>query len=626
MLLIPWTAAVRIQPRHQILDIWRGLLATAYRDSTWTWGGRDDSNSISDAEQLLCLLYPATEIESLTLDRADSTGVDVRRALRPLGDVSQLPRALLDIIEQYLRKYTAEDGEPIFSSGRYLSTDDPDGVSVQQSDLHIVDAYSMSATLCLATLGFLEVYEPPPRRSDLRRRIEFVRESMSRRLTDSMVGLLRSFVVQTTAATDPAGRAILSMINVSGVPEQVALERLRRQLARVRSRLRDDIRIGLSPDLKNRLDDESLLFECGWTWGIAANAEPIDFVSDLKINNRPGCAQARPYLYFTVVALDGINDLVSPRTRELGLLNDQQRRLADALQIRWDMTQRYWSTVARFGDQTWPLENIPWRTSDDEESDYFSLLVSAVLVQDLQQRRATDDDLTRAVQVFEELARRGRITSRVTAGDKAITLHEPGVRMSLGGSEELGPPLHRNVSDFAPLLLKRSLQAAGLSQNVHARDRLMTVAESTMDHLTRRKLRPGRSATGLWDDPGDVLAPYASGVLYDQPSWYITERVIEGLVAAAKAFEGAPLRSADQVDQSLRLLSEAEHLLNREMMIADADDESAMQAGLSQIESRLSRARRILNERPGTAAALAMDALRQLDELAVADSDATRSM
>jgi hypothetical protein len=617
---------VRIQPRHQILDIWRALLAASYDDGAWSWGGRDGSNSISDAEQLLCLLYPATEIDMLTIDRADSTGADVRRALRPLGDISQLPRALLDIVEQYLQKYTTGDGEPVFSSGEYVDTEHPDGLSVEQSDLHIVDAYSMSVTLCLATLGFLEVYEPPPRRSDLRRRIELIRTAMSRRLTDAMVGLLRSFVVQTTEVEEPAGRAILSMINVSGAPEQVVLERLRRQLARVRSRLRDDIRIGLSPDLKNRLDDESLLFECGWTWGIAENAEPIDFVSDLKINTRQGCAQARPYLYFTVVALDGINDLVSPRTRELGLLNEQQRRLADALQIRWDMTQRYWSTVARFGDQGWPLENIPWRTSDDEESDYFSLLVSAVLVQDLQERRATDDDLTRAVQVFEELARRGRITSRVTSGDKAIVLHEPGVRMSLRGTEELGPLLFRNVSDFAPLLLKRSLQAAGLSQNVHARDRLMLVAESTMDHLTRRRLRTGRSAAGLWDDISDVLAPFGSRQSPDSPSWYITERVIEGLVSAAKAFGGGPLRSTAQVDRALQLLSEAEHLLNREMMTADADDESAMRAGLGQIESRLIRARRVLQERPGTASSLAMEALRQLDELAVADRDATRGM
>jgi hypothetical protein len=622
-----WAATVRILPRQHILDVWRAVLATSYRDDVWTWGGRDEPNSISDAEQLLCLLYPATEIESLALDRPDAMADDVRRAARPLGDAARIPRAIVDIIEQYLASYTDADGEPIFSSGKYLApvAGEP-AMTDQQSELQIVDAYSMSVSLCLAMLSFLAGYKPLARRGgDIRKRITHIEGLVNRRLTSAMVGLLRSFVVNTPSPEDDPGQAILSMINTGGVPEQIVLERLRRQLARVRARLRDDIRIGLVTDLRSLLDDENLLFECGWTWGIAEDAQPLEFV-DIKINTRAGYAESRPYLYFTVVALDGINDLVSPRTRELGLLDEQQRRLADALQIRWDLTQRYWSTIARFGDQLWPLENIPWRTSDGEESDYFSLLVSAVLVQDLQARRATDDDLTRAVQVFEELARRGRITSRVTKDDKAIGLHLPGVPLSLRGSESLGPLLRRNVADFAPLLLKRSLQAAGLSVNVHTRDRLMLVAESTMDHLARRRLRAGASAADLWDDPGEALSLSLDVPVDDRPSWYMTERVVEGLVAAARAFEGPPLRSSQQVDNALELLTEADHLLNQEMMAADADDQSAVQLGLIRIENRLSRARRILNERPGTAIALAMEALRELDELAVATRDATRSM
>jgi hypothetical protein len=602
------------------------VVASAYRDNVWIWGGRDESNSISDAEQLLCLLYPATEVGALSLDRSDVVGTDVSRALRPLGEIGQLPRTLIDVIEDYLRKYTDENGEPIFDSGRYVGTG-PGGpaITAEQQDLQIVDAYSMSVTLCLAALGFLSVYEPSARRSD-RKRIQVIRDAMSRRLTSAMVGLLRSFVVNTVPPDSEPGQIILATINTTNLPEPVVIERLRRSLARTRARLRDDIRIGLSPDLKSLVGDEGLLFECGWTWGISELAESIDFVTGVPLNDRKGYAEARPYLYFTVVALDGINDLLSPRTRELGLLDEFQRRLADALQIRWDMTQRYWSTVARFGDQLWPLENIPWRTSDGEESDYYSLMVSAVLVQDLQERRATDDDLTRAVQVFEELAKRGRITSRVTRGDKAVALHQPGVPMALRGAEVLGPPLYRHVADFAPLLLKRSLQAAALSQNVHARDRLMIVAESTMEHLSRRRLRTGHSsAAGLWDDPREVLR-LEEEAGEEQPSWYFTERVVEALVVAARVYEGPPLRNTDQADHALLLITEAEHLLNAEMMAADADDESAMQGGLVRIDNRLKRARRILRERPGAAAAQAMEALRELDGLDVADRDATRSM
>ncbi|MGK8486473.1 hypothetical protein [Nocardia asiatica] len=53
---------MRIRPRQQLLELWRAVLACSYRNGTWQWGGRDGANSISDAEQLLCLLYPATEM------------------------------------------------------------------------------------------------------------------------------------------------------------------------------------------------------------------------------------------------------------------------------------------------------------------------------------------------------------------------------------------------------------------------------------------------------------------------------------------------------------------------------------------------------------------------------------
>ncbi|MGH3599408.1 MAG: SCO2524 family protein, partial [Pseudonocardiaceae bacterium] len=376
------------------------------------------------------------------------------------------------------------------------------------------------------------------------------------------------------------------------------------------------------------LDNDNLHFECGWSWGIAEGAGPVEFVEE-EIARRPGTADGRPYLYFTVVALDGINDLASQRTRELGLLDEQQRRLADALQIRWDLTQRYWSAIARFGNQRWPLEDIPWRTSDGEESDYYSLLVSSVLVQDLVNRQATDEDLNRAVAVLEELAHRGRITRRVMKIDPAVGLHVPGVSLTLKDTTGLRPQLFWSVADFAPLLLKRSLQAARLAANVSARDRLMLVAEATMDHLMLRQLASGPAA-GLWDAPADVFFPSdtqssATRSSEGKPSWYITSRVVEGLVTAAKTFEEPPLCSPNIITGALELLNEAEHLLNQEMLQADVDDKSVMQVGLGEIEVGLMRARRILNERPGTAHALILKALGELDALTFAHLDAARS-
>jgi hypothetical protein len=80
------------------------------------------------------------------------------------------------------------------------------------------------------------------------------------------------------------------------------------------------------------------------------------------------------------------------------------------------------------------------------------------------------------------------------------------------------------------------------------------------------------------------------------------------------------------LSSALDLLNEADHLLNQEMLEAGADDNPSMRETLEQTERKLSRARRILNERPGTANALALQALQELDDLALARIDAVRSI
>jgi hypothetical protein len=626
---------VRLQPRQQLLEVWRALTATAYPGRKWEWRGRDEPNSVSDAEQLLCLLYPATELTSLALDRPDAMASDVQNALKDFGDPIRIPQVLVDVIADYIARYTDEDGEPEFGGGSYLRThgtgrapDEGAGISAEQRRLGVVDSYSLSVTLCLAALGFLSVFDQSVRRPDLKAKVKDLQAAISKRLTSAMIGLLRSFTVQVVEPDSEVAAVMISTVNQTGAPEHVVLDALRTRLVRLRARLRDDVRIGIDRETVD-LDNDNLLFECGWSWGVARNAKPVDInlaeaglVVQPRICVQDGIADARPYLYSTVVALDGINDLLSTRTAELGLLNDAQVRLAEALRVRWTLTQRYWSAIARFGDQQWPLEDIPWRTSDGEESDYFSLLVSAVLVQDLQDRQATDDDLNRAVAVFESLAQRGRITRRVMESDRSVGMHVPGVQMRLGGTATIGPQLYWSVADFAPLLLKRALQAARLSGNVTARNRLLRLAETTMDHLAKRQIGRG-PATGLWDDPAEVLFPYEERKPEEAPSWYLTERVIEALVAAARLFAEQPLRSTGLIIRTHDLLNEAEHLLNQELLGADAT--TAVRSKLGEIEAKLVRARGMVNERPGTAHALTMDALLKLDQIAIGHDDAARS-
>ncbi|RJQ76677.1 hypothetical protein D5S17_17600 [Pseudonocardiaceae bacterium YIM PH 21723] len=628
---------MRIQPRRQILDIWRSVVRSSFRDGTWEWRGREESNSISDAEQLLCLLYPATEIEELALDRPDEMAEDVTKTLEKLGEPKMIPQRIIEILEDYLRRYTT-DGEPDFGGKGYLSAESGEPTD-EQLRLGLVASYSLSVSLCLAALGFLKVYKPPQKRGDKwGDRIKKLQAELNRRLTASMVGLLRSFAVNPidTGVDDAEVRAaMLAMVNQSNESHRVVVAKLRERLARQRTRLMEDATLSVSDEMVDKLDEDTTLFEIGWAWGIVNGATAVNFVADVEpakggferepeICSTPGFAAARPYLFTTVLALDGINDIRSTRTQELDLLNEEQRRLSDALALRYELTQRYWSIIARFSDP-WPLEDIPWRTSDGEESDYYSLMVSAVLVQDLEGRRADDDDLDRAVTVFESLAQRGRITRRVTKDDASVALHVPGQRMRLEGSAKLGPELLWHASDFAPLLLKRCLQAAALSTRRGSRDRLMDLAETTMDHMITRRIEVSE-ASGLWDDPGEILFPYDTRPAEKLPSWYMTERVVEALVTASRTFRKEPLRSTAIRARAEEVLHEADQLLNQLLLTSDSDDTSARSVQLTEIERKISRANEILIDRPATANALGQSALRGLDELAVAQDNASRGV
>ncbi|MET7769686.1 SCO2524 family protein [Nocardia sp. NPDC005366] len=625
---------MRIRPRQQLLDLWRAVLAYSCRSGEWHWGGRDGPNSISDAEQLLCLLYPATEIDAFALDQPDEMASDAKKALSLFGEETRIGGTLVDLIDKYLDHYTDAEGHPIFAGGSYLHSIDENPPNEAQSALEVVDSYSMSLSLCIASLRFLRGFERfvlgevRLEARQLRDRIPSVIDKVSARLTAAMTGLVRSFVINTPEPNSAAGREILTMINQSHSPAGDVLDQLATRLERLRVQAANEVKLAQPPvnrtaTVEREIDiaDDKRLFECGWGWGIVKTSGPI-VTPPSRVGTAVGYAEPRPYLYFTAVALDGIIDLSSQRLRELELLNDEQRRLADALTLRFELTRTYWSTVARFDSGRWPLEDIPWRTSDGEESEYFSLAVAAMLIQDLVYRNSTED-LERTVAVFDQLARRGRITSRLTSADPAAAIHHPGVRLRLAGSEAIGdgPLLQWYVPDFATMMLKRCLQAARLRTDVDIRDQLMALAESAMDHLDRSLLREG-DARGLWDDPRWM--PNGAESVPQDPSWFVTERVMECLVVAHGTFSGPPLAPKAMITRAVDLLSEAEHLLNQEELEVQGDDLSARQAAVDRIRHSLDRARRVLRERPGTSYSLAAQALTELDELAYARQDATR--
>jgi hypothetical protein len=607
---------MRIQPRQQLLEIWRATVRSSFPDGKWVWGGRDQVNSISDAEQLLCLMAPATEIESFKLDEPDQTADDVLAALRPLGDAVELPRAILRVVREYLARYTDESGTPIFSGGTYfVSPDKSAEPTAAQRSLDVVDSFSMSITLMLATLGFIKVFRQQVRRDDLLAEIAELEAMASKRLTAAMVGMLRSFSVYVYEYDSDPGRTLCRTVNQNGLPDRRIAESLRRELRRTLAGLRD---ITIGSGQSDELDNPNRLFECGWTWGIAKDAPEVETAEDIG-EQRKGMAFNAPYLYFTVVALDAIEDLFSERTRLLGLLSEEQLQLSRYLQVRWDLTQSYWSTVASFGEGRWPLEDLPWQTTDGVQSDYLSLLVTSVVVQDLVRRRASGD-LPRVGSVLDELADRGRITRRPFGSDPALDLHAPGQRFDLDGTEELGGPrLSWVVSDFAPLLLKRTMRVAGLVDSIENRERLLALADEVWDHLDARRITEA-SADGLWDQPSGVYRDIRTR--YDKPSWYYTERVVQCLITTASVINSRPLNNRQLTDFVTYLLGEADHLYDQELLSLSIEAGPAIRQSLQQVRADLRRARNILHDRPATAVALASDALRKLDQLALARQDA----
>lgn len=620
---------MEIQTRRHILEIWRATVEYSYRRGEWAWGGRRGRNSISDAEQLLTILYPATTIDTLKIDSVDQTADDVLEYLHALGNAQDIPRRLIRFIADYMETYLV-DGTPDFSGDNYFEVEDSSAgeMKPEQRKLHVVDSFSMSVTLCLATLGFLRVYRQGLRSQRMLQEVDRLEKLSSQRLTAAMVGLLRSFTVNTFDPSDPPGQTMCTMINQSGVATEILVRNLIEELAEIRAGLRQELTIGIG-QVGDELENRGRLFECGWSWGIVDGAPEVEYAADIGLQ-ATGVAEARPYLYCTVVALDGIQDLFSERTRILGLLNEEQQRLARALQLRWDLTRQFWAKVATFGGGRWPLEDLPWKTTDGRESDYYSVLLTSILIEGAGSERVVVD-VDRIGRVLEELSNRGRITRRPMADDPAVALHMPGMRLRLIGSEKVaeGPRLAWTVSSFTLLVLKRMLRVAELLEDSSARVRFLELADPIWQHIERRRIQQA-SARGLWDDPTQVFAgsPFADVDVpfsdYGVPSWYHTERVIEVLVAAANVTQSRSNAASDLLESASQLLAEAEHLFDRERLRGTDDTGAQMKESFAVVGAKLRRARDILRDRPGTASVLAGDVLRELDTVDAARQDTAR--
>ncbi|MBW8802624.1 MAG: hypothetical protein JF587_02005 [Catenulisporales bacterium] len=586
----------------------------------WTWGGRDPSNSISDAEQILCLLYPATEIATFKLDRPDAIEDDVLAALKSMGSGLDIPMRILEALEQYLERYTDEQG-PTFTGGSYLKTEEPGSeVKPEQSSYDITESYSISITLCLSAKGFLREFQRTVERAELRDRIAVAVTRMDERLTAAMVGLLRSFVINVLEPDSEAENRLLRTVSQGRVVGRTLTQDLRGQLQPVRDKL-PELTFGLPPENERKLRDyPERFFECGWAWGVAADATEIDLPAAVGMRQPHGIAESRPVLHFTVNALDGLADLFSVRTSRQGLLTSEQQSLREALNLRWGLALQYWSTIATFGTGRWPAEDVPWETSDGQTSPYFSELVLTIVGLNQQNSAAAGDVVDRCVGVLEELAHRGRVSRRAVEEDRGISMHHPGVAMPLRGSELHGPPLIWVYTGYAPTLAKTAFRFAGVTTRRRTRARLVEVADAAVEHLLARR----QQAVGLWDDPANAFPGVDPAPA--TPAWDITERAIEVFVTAAALIAAPPVADQRQIDHANAKIAEARHILDQERLTTPTAGGAQEQKLLREVGQLLNRAESLVSERPATAAALADKMLRDLDELAFARQAAIRSM
>ncbi|HEV2633990.1 MAG TPA: SCO2524 family protein [Actinocrinis sp.] len=614
-----------IQPRRRLLDIWAVAAEFTMREGRWSWGDAHGSNSISDAQQLLCFLLPATEMPELRLEDVNDISPDAAGALAAFGGNAQIPRVLVGALEEFAGRYTNPDGTCDFSGGELITAKDPaEAVPDDQRLLHLVPSYISSITLCLSAMGFIDEYDDKlPQRSALHPRLTKLRASLSRRLTAALVGMLRAFTLNLLIPDSDYGRNLLNLINQDEVPQRLIVAQFTELMEAVRGRL-GEARLGVQK--AGELEDPDLLFEIGWTWGIASDAPVIDLRSqDEEIGRQTaGVAASAPFLYFTMQAVDAIEQLVNERTRVLGLLNEEQERLAAALSIRRDLTQRYWSVLARFGE-SWPLEDLPWRTVDGEESDYFSLLVCAVVIQDLRERNATEDDLRRLEPLLTDLANRARITRRPLREDQMADLHWPGLLLELETTDPIEVVMAWRVRDFAPVLFKRACQLARLTGDPAVRDRLLQLATAAWNHLQNRQIRPeAGTGTGLWDNPHRVFNTTDKGD--GSVSWQMTTSVVDALVTSAGALGKRAARSQELVRIAKDMVSEAEFLLNQQLLSTPALANAPSQASLQRIREDMQRASSKANDQPSLALALAVNAVNQLDSIALSRQDVERGM
>ena len=562
------------------------------------------SPPILASESLLCFLLPTFSWKPYSIFPIRSTdpvvlanGNEVRDTLQSLCEpvqkshlASPLPNVsfdhLLGIIQEYYSQITDCNGEISFAGRSYFSQEnvnDADLTDESLLSLDVTDAFTMGLSVSVRVLRLLwqqRIYDID---SESRERASTVCKSAATQFIESVHGLLQAFAVKSmeketwTKVTD-------HVYGWDALDDEPEIREIRNQL----------INLGHPPNADGA-------FECGWSWG--PNADSISTDGGIPV------AEQAPYLYFTWTALEGIADLTDSYLdvdklivwlEDEEVIDSAHAILTEVTRLRTlaAITVRYWTILAeqqpddydRTLSPTIRITRIPWRTTDREESEYYTLYLLGII----RREAAGGIDPDAILALLEELSVRGRITTsplrELKDGniEKIVRdLHKPGKLLKLHVSQasennDTGDRhrLRWRIYDYSPLLLKIAAHVRSVATDHYTRRRSIVLIEQLVLHLQDRQIahledrrlpRPSTShldpskriPSAKYEQEGllDRFSNYAGvdPIEFDRTSWYLTERTVEALLACVAV---SPLRLVPTNLQSLvdEIAVELDHL------------------------------------------------------------------
>ncbi len=660
----------RLDSKEQLVKIWkRWASVVGEKSSADIWGDKRNEvrNCVIDAELLLCLLTPQTELRAFNIV---SMTDDVRNALSNIGAQSnsdkisqnmstRIANILLDYFDTYSMEATSTETKPSqtdklkknrFDSSSYIDlvADDLSAVanggaisqikgtldSKEVGKLETVDAFSYSAMVAIHALLLKKKIDE----DELARRSKMtspewkkVGELAAERLSLSMTGLLASFALITDKN--------LNTGDWQDNTNRTWPERFTKNPRLYKTEL-SQIRNALSMLGYDERLPENECFEIGFSWGPISPEKLIFNESDptfekVKSFSKQQAyhAESAPYFYFTVNALDAIAVINSELVSTSDVLGQEHLALAAKLRNLADLTRRYWNIIAlaQEGEGLWAVEQVPWRPADGPEyaSEYWNLYIIRLIYQSIP---AGKQNIERALNLLSELARRGRIIQDAYPADSDITvdrLHHTGFPLALklheekkeGGNKEEGDTgtilAFCRMLDFAPQLLKACGNLLSLTRDPDQREQISRLIGGVWEHLNKRKDIDDRTLAS-WDCLGTgVYTEYTfrdpkpvRGDDQRVSSWYLTERVAEALVAVSLGNMVRPETPKDLSAMTLELLTEIEWQIQDSDAFSRLRDDDRLG-----YKRNLDQAREKIDTQPAIAFALAVKVAQKFADL-----------